>query len=62
VTKAEVISIISDKTGVDKAVTSITVEAFFKTVKVSFASGEASYVCKRFWKFCKQKKSREKGT
>ena len=43
-TKAEAISIIADKTGVDKANVSTTIEAFFETVKETLASGDAIYV------------------
>lgn len=44
VTKAEVIVAIADKTGVDKASVSTTLEAFFDTVKDSLAQGDAVYV------------------
>jgi DNA-binding protein HU-beta len=44
VTKAEVISAIADKTGVDKASVSSTLEAFFNTVKETLAQGDAVYV------------------
>ena len=43
-TKAEVISAIADKTGVDKASVSTTLEAFFNTVKDTLAQGDAVYV------------------
>jgi DNA-binding protein HU-beta len=59
VTKAEVISIISEKTGVDKAVTSITVESFFQTVKEQLASGEAIYV-RGFGSFVNKKRAEKK--
>jgi DNA-binding protein HU-beta len=59
VTKAEVISIVSEKTGVDKAVTSITVEAFFQTVKDQLASGEAIYV-RGFGSFVNKKRAEKK--
>jgi DNA-binding protein HU-beta len=59
VTKAEVISIISEKTGVDKAVTSITVETFFQTVKDQLASGEAIYV-RGFGSFINKKRAEKK--
>ncbi len=58
-TKAEVISIISEKTGVDKAVTSITVESFFQTVKEQLASGEAIYV-RGFGSFINKKRAEKK--
>lgn len=58
-TKAEVISIISEKTGVDKAVTSITVESFFQTVKEQLAAGEAIYV-RGFGSFVNKKRAEKK--
>jgi DNA-binding protein HU-beta len=59
VTKAEVISIIADKTGVDKAVTSITIEAFFTTVKESLSTGEAIYV-RGFGSFVNKRRAEKK--
>jgi DNA-binding protein HU-beta len=59
VTKAEVISIIADKTGVDKAVTSITVEAFFQTVKETLSGGDAIYV-RGFGSFVNKKRAEKK--
>jgi DNA-binding protein HU-beta len=44
VTKAEVISEISQKTGVEKADVSASLEAFFAVVKNSLSSGENIYV------------------
>ncbi|WP_347157647.1 HU family DNA-binding protein [Pontibacter chitinilyticus] len=44
VTKAEVISEIADKTGIDKADVQATIEAFFKVVKDSMADGNNIYV------------------
>ncbi len=43
-TKAEIISEIADKTGIDKADVSATVEALFNVVKNSMAEGENVYV------------------
>ncbi|HYG37400.1 MAG TPA: HU family DNA-binding protein [Cytophagales bacterium] len=43
-TKAEVISEIAEKTGIDKADVSTTVEAFFNVVKQSMSNGENIYV------------------
>ena len=43
-TKADVISAISDQTGVDKADVSTTVEAFFTVVKSALEGGDAVYV------------------
>ncbi|MGL4632461.1 MAG: HU family DNA-binding protein [Leadbetterella sp.] len=59
VTKAEVISIISTKTGVDKAVASSTVEAFFQTVKEQLAGGEAIYV-RGFGSFVNKRRAEKK--
>jgi DNA-binding protein HU-beta len=59
VTKAEVISIIADKTGVDKAVTSITIEAFFQTVKETLSGGDAIYV-RGFGSFVNKKRAEKK--
>ena len=42
-TKAEVITEISNRTGVDKADVSATVEAFFKVVKNAMMEGENVY-------------------
>lgn len=42
--KADIISIISEKTGVPKVDVIVTVEAFFKEVKDSLAEGENIYV------------------
>ena len=43
-TKAEVIVAIADKTGVDKASVSTTLESFFEIVKDTLAQGDAVYV------------------
>ena len=43
-TKADVIAQIAEKTGIDKADVSVTVEAFFNVVKNSMAEGENIYV------------------
>jgi DNA-binding protein HU-beta len=59
VTKAEAISIIADKTGVDKANVSITIEAFFETVKETLASGDAIYV-RGFGSFVNKKRAEKK--
>ncbi len=42
-TKAEVISEISEKTGIDKADVATTLEAFFKVVKNSLVEGQNVY-------------------
>jgi DNA-binding protein HU-beta len=44
VTKADVISEIADKTGIDKAEVTNTLETFFSVVKDSLAEGENIYV------------------
>lgn len=43
-TKADLITEIAQQTGVDKADVSVTVEAFFSSVKNSLARGENVYV------------------
>lgn len=43
-TKAEVIAEIAEKTGIDKADVTTTIEAFFSVVKNSMAEGENIYV------------------
>ncbi|MFC2123837.1 HU family DNA-binding protein [Bacteroidota bacterium] len=43
-TKAEVISKISEQTGIDKADVQVTVEALFSVIKNSMADGENIYV------------------
>jgi len=58
VTKAEVISVIADKTGIDKADVSATVEAFFSVVKNSMAEGENIYV-RGFGSFINKKRARK---
>ncbi|MBC7426536.1 MAG: integration host factor subunit beta [Bacteroidia bacterium] len=42
-TKAEVVSEIADKTGIDKLVVSETVETFFKVMKGAMSKGENIY-------------------
>jgi DNA-binding protein HU-beta len=58
VTKADVISQISDKTGIDKADVTATVEAFFNVVKNSMADGENIYV-RGFGSFVNKKRARK---
>lgn len=43
-TKADIISEISTKTGIEKVDVQETVEAFFKVIKTSMISGENVYV------------------
>jgi DNA-binding protein HU-beta len=59
VTKAEAIAQISDKTGIDKASVSTTLEAFFVTVKDTLSSGEALYV-RGFGSFVNKKRAAKK--
>lgn len=58
VTKADVISQISDKTGVDKLKVQETLEAFFVVVKDSLADGENLYV-RGFGSFINKKRARK---
>ncbi len=57
-TKAEVISEIADKTGIDKADVSATVEAFFTVIKDSMADGENIYV-RGFGSFINKKRAKK---
>lgn len=57
-TKADVITEISEKTGIDKADVSTTVEAFFAVVKDSLAEGENIYV-RGFGSFVNKKRARK---
>jgi DNA-binding protein HU-beta len=58
VTKAEVISKISEQTGIDKADVQVTVEALFSVVKNSMAEGENIYVL-GFGSFINKKRARK---
>ena len=58
VTKAEVISQIADKTGIDKADVSVTVEALFSVIKNSMAEGENIYV-RGFGSFINKKRAKK---
>jgi DNA-binding protein HU-beta len=58
VTKAEVISIIAEQTGVDKADVSASVESFFTVVKSALEKGEAVYV-RGFGSFVNKKRARK---
>ncbi|SOE20967.1 DNA-binding protein HU-beta [Spirosomataceae bacterium TFI 002] len=58
-TKAEAIAAISDKTGIDKANVSTTLEAFFVTVKDTMAGGEALYI-RGFGSFINKKRAAKK--
>ena len=57
-TKADVIAEIAEKTGIDKADVSTTVEAFFNVVKNSMANGENIYV-RGFGSFVNKKRARK---
>lgn len=57
-TKAEVISKISDMTGIQKDDVSQTVEAFFSVVKDSMADGENIYV-RGFGSFINKKRAKK---
>jgi DNA-binding protein HU-beta len=58
VTKADVIAEIAEKTGIDKADVSTTVEAFFSVVKNSMAEGENIYV-RGFGSFVNKKRAKK---
>ena len=58
VTKAEVITKISEKTGIQKDDVTQTVEAFFKVVKDSMAEGENIYV-RGFGSFINKKRAKK---
>jgi DNA-binding protein HU-beta len=58
VTKAEVISQIADKTGIDKADVIVTVEALFSVIKNSMSEGENIYV-RGFGSFINKKRARK---
>lgn len=57
-TKAEVISKISEQTGIDKADVQVTVEALFSVIKNSMADGENIYV-RGFGSFVNKKRARK---
>ncbi len=57
-TKADVIAEIAEKTGIDKADVTTTVEAFFSVVKNSMSSGENIYV-RGFGSFVNKKRARK---
>jgi len=58
VTKADVISEISEKTGISKEDVQITVEAFFSVVKGSMSEGENIYI-RGFGSFINKKRARK---
>ncbi|MCP4521961.1 MAG: integration host factor subunit beta [Cytophagales bacterium] len=57
-TKAEVIAEITEKTGIEKADVTATVEAFFSVVKESLAEGENIYV-RGFGSFVNKKRAKK---
>ncbi|MEM8566689.1 MAG: HU family DNA-binding protein [Bacteroidota bacterium] len=57
-TKAEVISEISEKTGIPKEDVSVTVEAFFNIIKNSMADGNNIYV-RGFGSFINKKRKKK---
>lgn len=57
-TKAEVITQIAEKTGIDKSDVTVAVEAFFSVVKESMADGENIYV-RGFGSFVNKKRARK---
>ena len=57
-TKADVITEISDKTGIDKADVQVSVEAFFSVIKNSMADGENIYV-RGFGSFVNKKRAKK---
>ncbi len=57
-TKADVITKISEQTGIDKTDVSATVEAFFSVVKNSMADGNNVYV-RGFGSFVNKKRARK---
>jgi len=58
VTKAEVISEVAEKTGVDKAEVSTAIEAFFTIVKNSMSEGNNIYV-RGFGSFINKKRAKK---
>ncbi len=59
-TKADIISEIADKTGIDKADVQTTVEAFFTVVKSNMAEGENIYV-RGFGSFINKRRAKKIG-
>jgi DNA-binding protein HU-beta len=58
VTKAEVISEIAEKTGIEKSDVQATIEAFFKVVKDSMSNGNNIYV-RGFGSFVNKKRAKK---
>ena len=57
-TKADVIAEISDKTGIDKADVTSTLEQFFAVIKTSLSEGENIYV-RGFGSFINKKRAKK---
>ncbi len=57
-TKADVITEIADKTGIDKADVTTTVEAFFSVIKNSMSDGQNIYV-RGFGSFVNKKRAKK---
>jgi DNA-binding protein HU-beta len=57
-TKADVISKIADKTGIDRGDVTASIEAFFSVVKTSMADGENIYV-RGFGSFVNKKRAKK---
>lgn len=57
-TKADVISEIADKTGIDRGDVTASIEAFFSVVKTSMAEGENIYV-RGFGSFVNKKRAKK---
>ncbi len=57
-TKADVISVIAEKTGIDKGDVTASIEAFFSVVKSSMAEGENIYV-RGFGSFVNKKRAKK---
>ena len=57
-TKADVISEIADKTGIDRGDVTVSIEAFFSVVKNSMAEGENIYV-RGFGSFVNKKRAKK---
>ena len=57
-TKGEVINIIADKTGIDRADIAASMEAFFRIVKETMSDGENVYI-RGFGSFINKKKAKK---
>lgn len=59
-TKADIVSEISEKTGIEKVAVQATVEAFMKSIKVSLTEGENVYL-RGFGSFIVKKRAEKTG-